>query len=181
MVPVIPALVQIIVCHQTCDWCVVPVDGIAPTVLGVLCQEQRSPSSGRVWICITGTWLIFPWTKWPLFRRRYFQMHFCKRKAIIWTNADPIQWRIYAALRRDELKGDNQAGVAFVSDMFAWYVSPSFLVKTANSLAPGRSRCNIKHVIFYLVWLIGILNLFLATPSGECHGILLMKSQHWFR
>ena len=26
-----------------------------------------------------------------------------RRQAIIWTNADPIQWRIYAALGRDEL------------------------------------------------------------------------------
>ena len=26
-----------------------------------------------------------------------------KRQAIIWTNADPIHWRIYAALGGDEL------------------------------------------------------------------------------
>ena len=26
-----------------------------------------------------------------------------RRRAIIWTNADPIHWRIYAALRWDEL------------------------------------------------------------------------------
>ena len=26
------------------------------------------------------------------------------RQAIIWTNADPIYWRIYAALGGDELK-----------------------------------------------------------------------------
>ena len=68
------------------------------------------------------------------FRRRYFQMHFCewkvlyfdenfievcsygiglynglasnRRQAVIWTNADLIRWRIYAALRGDELKGE---------------------------------------------------------------------------
>ena len=79
-----------------------------------------------------------PWTKWPPFRRRHFQMYFleCKcidfnqnftevysqwsswqysstgsdndlaltrRQAIIWTNADPIHWRIYAALEGDVL------------------------------------------------------------------------------
>ena len=27
-----------------------------------------------------------------------------RRQAIIWTNADPIQWRIYAAMGGDELK-----------------------------------------------------------------------------
>ena len=27
-----------------------------------------------------------------------------KRKAIIWTNADPFNWRIYAVLGGDELK-----------------------------------------------------------------------------
>ena len=26
-----------------------------------------------------------------------------RRQAIIWTNADPVRWRIYAALGRDEL------------------------------------------------------------------------------
>ena len=29
------------------------------------------------------------------------------RQAIIWTNADRIHWRIYAALRGDELIADN--------------------------------------------------------------------------
>ena len=82
---------------------------------------------------------ISPWTKWPPFRRRYFQMHFpdwkvlyfgwnftevfswrynwqqpstgsdnglapYMRESIIWTNADPIHWRIYAALQGDGLK-----------------------------------------------------------------------------
>ena len=27
-------------------------------------------------VSVLGTWLIFPWAKWPPFRRRYFQMHF---------------------------------------------------------------------------------------------------------
>ena len=30
------------------------------------------------------------------------------RQAIIWTNADPIHWRIYAALGGDELKDSSQ-------------------------------------------------------------------------
>ena len=57
-----------------------------------------------------------PWTKWPLFPRRYFQMHFLNKKCCILIkislkfvhkgpinnnlnyNAYPIHWRIYAAL-----------------------------------------------------------------------------------
>ena len=30
-----------------------------------------------------------------------------RRQAIIWTNADPIHWRIYAALGGDELKNNS--------------------------------------------------------------------------
>ena len=91
--------------------------------------------------------LISPWTKWPPFHRRYFQVHFCewkilyldwnsieicsygyswqyfsiglenglapnRRQAIIWTNDDPIHWRIYAALGGDELRYIN--GVSLV-------------------------------------------------------------------
>ena len=29
-----------------------------------------------------------------------------RRQAIIWTNADPIDWRLYAALGGDELDND---------------------------------------------------------------------------
>ena len=32
------------------------------------------------------------------------------RQAIIWTNADPRYWRIYAALGVDELKTENKSG-----------------------------------------------------------------------
>ena len=53
--------------------------------------------------------LISPWTKWPPFRRRYFQIFSLdnglapnRRHATILTNADPIHWRIYAVLRGDE-------------------------------------------------------------------------------
>ena len=31
-----------------------------------------------------------------------------RRQAIIWTNADPIHWRIYAALGGDELKTEHR-------------------------------------------------------------------------
>ena len=70
-------------------------------------------------------WPPPPRTKWPPFRRRYFHMHFrewkfcsllkCHRRkfvpkgpvdnrwAIVWTNADPIHWRIYASPGGDEL------------------------------------------------------------------------------
>ena len=79
-----------------------------------------------------GTWRLrvasqlthLPWAKWPLFRRRYFQMHFHKwkvlyfairislkfvpkgpnmRQAITWTSVDPAHRRIYVALGGDEL------------------------------------------------------------------------------
>ena len=33
--------------------------------------------------------------------------HWFRRQAIIWTNADPIPWRIYAALGGDELIHSN--------------------------------------------------------------------------
>ena len=69
-----------------------------------------------------------PWTKWPPFSRRYFQLHFNEWKfcilikismkfvpngpidnnpalvqIIMWNSADPVHWRIYAALGGDEL------------------------------------------------------------------------------
>ena len=90
-----------------------------------------------MWWQIFWDYLTHPRTKWPPFRRQYFQMHFRKRKvlyfewnftevyssgsngqkarigldngsapnrrqAIIWTNADPIHWRIYAVLGGDD-------------------------------------------------------------------------------
>ena len=39
------------------------------------------------------------------------------QQAIIWTNADPIDWHIYAAPGRDELKGQ-QPFIFFVIDGF---------------------------------------------------------------
>ena len=57
-------------------------------------QDVNSSPPGKIWLS---------------FRRRYFHMHFApinnnpalapnKWQAIIWTNADSIYWRIYAAL-----------------------------------------------------------------------------------
>ena len=75
--------------------------------------------------------LISPWTKWLQFHRRPVQMNeniwisnkislkyvpwqnvsigsdnglvLSRQQAIIWTNVDPVHWRIYAALEGDEL------------------------------------------------------------------------------
>ena len=95
--------------------------------------DDLTPSVGtmmtKFWI---GSYLILSKTKWPPFHRRYFRMHFVNeiycmmieislkcvpkgpiglapnwRQAIIWTNADPIRWRIYVALREYELKGQH--------------------------------------------------------------------------
>ena len=82
---------------------------------------------------VINIWLISPWTKWPIFsdafswmKRFVFWLKLYwslflrvqltkssigsnnglasnRRQAIIWTNADPVHWRIYAALGGDEL------------------------------------------------------------------------------
>ena len=47
-----------------------------------------------------------PRTKWPLFRRRHYRTSIgsgsglspVRRQVITWTNADPVDWRIYAVL-----------------------------------------------------------------------------------
>ena len=36
-----------------------------------------------------------------------------RRQAIIWTNADPVHWHVYAALGGDELREDCKLVVAY--------------------------------------------------------------------
>ena len=120
---------------------------------GLMANQCKRPITASQWHCFHLSWstreisvwwhrhhyLISPWTKWPPFRRRYFNCifvneKFCilikislnyvsmspidnnpafcldnglapnSRQAIIWTNAGPIHWRIYAALGGDELR-----------------------------------------------------------------------------
>ena len=40
-------------------------------------------------------------------------------QAILWTNADAIHWRIYAALGRDELNDDTRS--FHFDDLFRWF------------------------------------------------------------
>ena len=50
-----------------------------------------------------------------------------------------------------------------------------------NSLAPGRSECDPKSMIFNLVYWLVSSDLLMIMASDECHRTLLMISQHWFR
>ena len=46
-----------------------------------------------------------------------------------------------------------------------------------NSLAPGKCGSNFKSVILeHMLWI-----KFMSIDPGECHGIPLKLSQHWFR
>ena len=100
-------------------------------------------------IIVLGHFNSSPRTKWPPFRRRYFQVYFFRMKsivfwlkfhwslflrvqliitrigsdnglapnrrhAIIWTNADLIYWRIYAALGGDEWMSINKRRCIFL-------------------------------------------------------------------
>ena len=71
-----------------------------------------------------------------------------ERKAIIWTNADPIHWRIYAALRGDELSHWNPVNL---TNKVA-----------ADALAPCIARLAVAMVLTYVgyiyndVWLTSV-------------------------
>ena len=50
-----------------------------------------------------------------------------------------------------------------------------------NSLAPGRSGCNLKFSNLTRIDMIISGTFPVILPSGECHKTSLMISQHWFR
>ena len=56
------------------------------------------------------------------------------RQVIIWTNADPIHWRIYAAIRGDELSEYPQN----ISKSHARYLNQNFCQLSAVSSPGGR-------------------------------------------
>ena len=87
-------------------------------------------------------------------------------QAIIWTNANPIDWHIYAALRRGELK---------------------FKIKTFNTLRPRQNGryfpCNIFKCIFLNenVWILSKISL-KFVPKGPINDIpALVKIMAWCR
>ena len=51
-------------------------------VLYKLCVRERSGVRQPIVFFVGGRFVISPWTKWPPFRRRYFQMHFCEWKVL---------------------------------------------------------------------------------------------------
>ena len=51
--------------------------------------------------------------------------------------------------------------------------------KQVNSLAPWRSECESKNLIFLFYWLVS-WDLCMIMTSGECHRTLLMIRQLWF-
>ena len=60
-------------------------------------------------------------------------------QAIIWTNADPIHWRIYAALGGDELMTmmlDQFTDMKFLSD----YWLQDYIIGSSNGLAHYRQQ-----------------------------------------
>ena len=79
-----------------------------------------------------------------------------RRQAIIWINADPFHWRIYAALGEDELKESNVLqvrildGSAFHSTAH-WYLKPShhsgFLLKYSKSQSITGTRTGTRALL----------------------------------
>ena len=51
-------------------------------VLYKLCVRERSGVRQPIVFFVGGRFVISPWTKWPPFRRRYFQMHSCEWKVL---------------------------------------------------------------------------------------------------
>ena len=69
-----------------------------------------------------------------------------RRQAIIWTNADPVHWRIYAALGGDEL---TTILVASHNYLTHWgrvtqiCVNNLTIIGSDNGLSPGRHQAII--------------------------------------
>ena len=83
-----------------------------------------------------------------------------RRQAIIWTNADPIDWRVYAALGGDELKqglthcGRNN-GRHFPDDIFKYiFLNENVWISTKFSLkyVPMGPINNILALVQMMAW-----------------------------
>ena len=89
--------------HLSLSLTLLPLDKIAAI-------SQKTFSDAFSWMKSFVFWLIFHWSLFLSVQLTITQHCFIdnglasyRRQAIIWTNADPIHWRIYAALGRDEL------------------------------------------------------------------------------
>ena len=69
-----------------------------------------------------------------------------RRQAIIWTNADPIHWRIYAALRGDELTA-NLVFKTSIYGMHLWLRGRDRLTSVWNVFfsVPKFTLCFVAH------------------------------------
>ena len=65
--------------------------------------------------------------------------------------------------------------------MSSWSIC-KMVLRAFNSLVLGTSGCDFKNAIFNIVFFCLVSSdLLMIVPSHECHGTLLMISQHWFR
>ena len=85
------------------------------------------------------------------------------RQAIIWTNADPIHWRIYAALWGNEL-----------SINIGKTLSCRLLYQTCQSkeIIPGCLNHNANHWVVY-----NTVSSMLIVPAGACDACVI--SSHY--
>ena len=90
-----------------------PLDKIA-TIL------QKIFSDAFAWMKSFAFWLKFHWTLFLRVQLTISQP--IRRQAIIWTNSEPVHWRIYVALGGDELNHvfDQQYCTHKSSDIYTW-------------------------------------------------------------
>ena len=87
-----------------------------------------------------------------------------RRQAIIWTNADPIHWRIYAALGGNELKGSSNFHITETSVSVMWEFEESFRFQLQLSSPSLHSTCFVWH------WWCWLLSLDTPDPTyPACH------------
>ena len=63
-----------------------------------------------------------------------------KRQAIIWTNDDPIHWRIYAALRGDELNSHREHPRLHISSNYFNILIKTLVEGTIADIQPRNSK-----------------------------------------
>ena len=87
-----------------------------------------------------------------------------RRQAINWTNADPVHWRIYAALGRDELKYVNHVRSvttdAMISSLWQWHNLPHFSWCLIGDLVVIGNLLSVPWMMWQNGWIFTALNLF---------------------
>ena len=76
-----------------------------------------------------------------------------RRQTIIWTNADPVHWHIYAALGEDELT---------VGWRISLVINISKYLPRLSSIA-GRHRHHVCTCVRWYIWWLSIQHLYLWT------------------